>query len=190
MKGEDRERKRISKELHDNIGSKLGYLKRFVVDKLKDESVAETIDELCNDVRNLSHEISPSDLTLVGFEGAVADLAKSISKQTSINVDFNSYSFPNDLNEKVTTQLYRVVQEAFNNIIKHADAKFVDVQLIGHADNATISIEDDGVGFDKSIFRQGIGLKNMKSRVNQVNGTLSIDSQSKKGTSIFITIPV
>lgn len=189
IKGEDQERQRIGKELHDNIGSKLSFLKRFVSDKFKDEKVTETIDAICNDVRNLSHEISPSDLKIVGFKNAVEELSKTLSNQTSLNVDFSSFQFPKTLNEDVATQLYRVVQEAFNNILKHATAKHVEVQLMGHEDSVTISIEDDGNGFDVLKTETGLGIKNMQSRIQQIRGTFSLDSVLKKGTSILISIP-
>lgn len=189
IKGEDQERNRISKELHDNIGSQLSYLKRFVSDKFKDDVVTETIDIICNDVRNLSHEISPSDLKIVGFKSAVEDLSKNLSNQTSLNVGFSSFQFPEMLDYNISTQLYRVVQEAFNNILKHANAKHIEIQLMGHQDAITISIEDDGNGFNTANDKSGIGLKNMNSRVHQIGGTLSIDSQLKKGTSLLISIP-
>ncbi|GAA4892111.1 hypothetical protein GCM10023311_15690 [Flaviramulus aquimarinus] len=190
IKGEDQERKRISKELHDNIGSQLSYLKRFVSDAFNNEEVTKAIDTICNDVRNLSHEISPSDLKIVGFESAVEDLSQNISAQTTLNVNFNSYQFPESLDDEIATQLYRVVQEAFNNILKHAKAKQVDVQLMGHNCEITISIEDDGKGFNTSNEIGGLGLKNMHSRIYQIGGTLSIDSQISKGTSVLITLPV
>lgn len=189
IKGEDQERQRISKELHDNIGSKLSYLKRFVSDKFKDCEVTKTIDVICNDVRNLSHAISPSDLKIVGFESAVEDLSKNISAQTTINVAFKSYHFPEILHDNTAIQLYRVVQETFNNIIKHANAKNIDVQLMGHDNSISITIEDDGKGFNIYNEKSGLGLKNMNSRIHQIGGTISIDSQINKGTSVLITLP-
>ncbi|BAO75526.1 7TM diverse intracellular signaling domain-containing protein [Winogradskyella sp. PG-2] len=189
IKGEDQERNRISKELHDNIGSKLSYLKRFVSDKFKDEEINDAIDNICNDVRNLSHEISPSDLTLVGFESAISDLTNSLSGLTSLSVDFNSYHFPGNLSENVEVQLYRVVQEVLNNILKHAEAKHIDVQLIGHDSYTTITVEDDGKGFNLNAQKKGLGLKNITSRIEQIGGKLEVDSKINKGTSILITIP-
>ncbi len=189
IKGEDEERKRIGKELHDNIGSKLSFLKRFVSDKFKDDEVTETIDTICNDVRNLSHEISPSDLKIVGFKNAVEDLTKTLSEQTSLHIEFSSFQFPEILNEDISVQLYRVIQEAFNNIFKHANAKHVDVQLIGHEDTITISIEDDGDGFNVLKAENGLGLKNMQSRIQQIGGAFSLDSAHNKGSSILISIP-
>ena len=102
----------------------------------------------------------------------------------------SSYHFPNSLDDNVSTQLYRVVQEAFNNIIKHADAKHVDVQLIGHDNLLTISIEDNGKGFIINTDKNGIGIKNMNSRIQQIGGYLSIDSQINKGTSVLISLPI
>jgi len=190
MQGEERERGRISKELHDNIGSKLSYLKFFVSDVFKNERVNDTIDAICNDVRSLSHEIAPSDLMLVGFETSVSELSDTISSQSLLSVHFNSYSFPKKLDNNVATQLYRVTQEAFNNIVKHASAQNVFVQLMGHENTITLSIEDDGIGFNSKTNSSGIGLKNMASRIEQIGGSISIDSQLNKGTTILITVPV
>jgi len=190
MQGEERERGRISKELHDNIGSKLSYLKFFVSDVFKNERVNDTIDAICNDVRSLSHEIAPSDLMLLGFETSVSELSDTISSQSLLSVHFNSYSFPKKLDNNVATQLYRVTQEAFNNIVKHASAQNVFVQLMGHENTITLSIEDDGIGFNSKTNSSGIGLKNMASRIEQIGGSISIDSQLNKGTTILITVPV
>ncbi|WP_296383432.1 7TM diverse intracellular signaling domain-containing protein [Winogradskyella sp.] len=190
IKGEDQERKRISRELHDNIGSKLSYLKRFVEDNIENEAVNDAIDNICNDVRNLSHEISPSDLKLVGFKNAVSDLTTNLSSKTSLNVDFKNYQFPSKLSENTELQLYRVIQEVLNNILKHADAQHIDVQLIGHDDYATLTIEDDGRGFNIKTQEKGLGLKNIASRIQQIGGKLEIDSKINSGTSILITIPI
>jgi signal transduction histidine kinase len=190
IKGESEERKKISRELHDNIGSKLGYLKRFVEDNIKNDAVNEAIDNICNDVRNLSHEISPSDLKLVGFKDALSGLAKKLSHQSSIQIEFHSYHFLDILDEDTELQLYRIVQEALNNVLKHANANHVDIQLMGHKNHATLSIEDDGEGFDADKEKQGLGLKNMLLRINQIGGQLEIDSQTNQGTSILITFPI
>lgn len=188
IKGEDQERKRIGKELHDNIGSQLSYLKRFVSDKFKDQNVNETIDAICHDVRNLSHEISPSNLKIVGFELAVKELAETLSNQTTLNIDFYSHHFPENIEDDISTQLYRVVQEALNNIIKHADAHQIEIQLLGHDNLISITIEDDGKGFNLQEDATGLGLKNMHSRIQQIGGNFSLDSQKNKGTAILITL--
>jgi signal transduction histidine kinase len=190
IKGEDQERKRISRELHDNIGSQLSYLKRFVSDKFNNNAVNEAIDAICSDVRNLSHEISPSDLKLIGFKNAISDLARDLSSQTSMSIDFNSYKFPEKLQDNTEIQLYRVVQEALNNVLKHAAASCIDIQLIGHGSFATMAIEDDGKGFDLNIQKEGIGLKNIILRVTQIGGKLELDSKPNKGTSLLITFPL
>ena len=190
MKGEEKERERIGKELHDNIGSKLSYLKRFVYEKFKDPEVDSTVDDLCNNVRSLSHEISQSELKLVGLVNALSDLAQNYSSGTHLTVEFNSYYPPKTISENISNNLFRIVQEALNNIIKHADASRVDIQLIGHRENITIAIEDDGKGFDSNSTTNGLGLKNMFSRVQELNGELSIDSKLNSGTSILIIMPL
>ncbi len=190
IKGEDQERERIGRELHDNIGSKLGYLKRFVADNIDNNEVNNAIDDICADVRNLSHEISPSDLKLVGFENTILELANKLNKQTSVKVEFNSYDFPGSLVNNTQLQLYRIIQEVLNNALKHSKATHIDIQLIGHQKEATLSIEDNGIGFIIDDVKNGIGLKNIASRVSQINGTLEIDSKPNQGTLTLITFPV
>jgi signal transduction histidine kinase len=190
IKGEEKERDRIGKELHDNIGSKLSYLKRFVYEKFKDSEVDTFVDDLCNDVRNLSHEISQSELKLVGLVSALSELAQNYSSGTNLNVEFNSYYPPKNISKNISNNLFRIVQEALNNIIKHAEASHVDIQLIGHRKNITIAIEDDGKGFNPNTKKEGLGIKNMISRAQQLNGELSIDSKINFGTSILIIVPL
>jgi signal transduction histidine kinase len=190
MRGEEKERDRIGKELHDNIGSKLSYLKRFVYEKFKDSDVDIAVDDLCNDVRSLSHEISQSELKLVGLVSALSDLAQNYSSGTHLTVEFKSYYPPKNISENISNNLFRIVQEALNNIIKHADASHVDIQLIGHRENITIAIEDDGKGFDFNSTKEGLGLKNMTSRAQQLHGEISIDSKINSGTSVLIIVPL
>lgn len=190
LKGEEKERDRIGKELHDNIGSKLSYLKRFVDEKFKSPEVNSTVDDLCNDVRNLSHEISPSEIKLVGLVNALTDLAQTHSSGTNIEVVFNSYHPPKFIDENISHNLFRIVQEALNNVIKHASARRVDIQLIGYDNNITIAIEDNGKGFNLNLKNKGFGIKNMSSRVHQLNGEITIDSRINSGTSILITVPI
>ncbi|WP_431157099.1 sensor histidine kinase [Winogradskyella poriferorum] len=189
VKGEDKERKRISRELHDNIGSQLGYLRRFVDDKFNNTEISDALDNICNNVRNLSHEISPSDLNLVGLENAIKDLSSRLNNQTSLKVSFEAYEFPEIINENKALQIYRAIQEIFNNVLKHSKAKNLDIQLIGHGDHSVITIEDDGIGFDNSTTNLGHGLKNINLRINQIEGSVDVDSKLDKGTSFIISFP-
>ena len=190
IRGEDQERKRISQELHDNIGSQLSYLRRLISDSFNNHTVNDAIDSICTDVRNLSHQISPSDLKLIGFKNAVSDLATNISSQTYLKVDVYAFQFPEKLEDTTEVQLYRITQEAINNVLKHAEAQCVDIQLIGHGGFATLSIEDDGTGFSPDHQKEGLGLKNIALRVSQIGGQFTLDATPQKGTSILISFPL
>ena len=187
--GQEKERERIGKELHDNVGSKLSNFKRIFFKNFSDKKMIDEIDVLCNDVRDLSHQISPPEIKLVGLPGAITDLVTSHSDERLI-IEFNCYEFPENLSETITSNLFRIVQESLHNIVKHAEAKLVDVQLIGHENYLTLTIEDDGKGFNNSKSLKGIGLKNIKSRTQQLNGDFSLNTALNKGTSILITIPI
>ncbi|MDH7913778.1 7TM diverse intracellular signaling domain-containing protein [Winogradskyella sp. SYSU M77433] len=189
MKGEDQERKRISKELHDNVGSQLSYLKRFISENVTNQAISDSIDNICKDVRNLSHEISPSDLKFVGLEKAIKDLVNTLKSNTSIAIEFYTYKFPTQIDDETELQLYRIVQEVLNNIIKHSEASEVNMQLIGHNTYAIITIEDNGKGFVNIGNTRGLGLRNIALRAKQIGGSVEIDSKEKQGTSIIITFP-
>ncbi len=186
--GQEKERERISEELHDNVGSKLSNFKRLFSREYSNKKMDNQIDIICNDVRELSHQLMPSEIKLVGLPGAISDLIIKYSED-GLTIEFNCYEFPENISETITTNLYRVVQESLNNIVKHAEANTVDVQIIGHKDHLTLSIEDDGKGFNKSKLISGIGLRNIKSRIEQLKGNFLLDTSLNKGTSILITIP-
>lgn len=187
--GQEKERQRIGKELHDNVGSKLGAFKRLFLKEFSNKKMSDEIDTICNDVRELSHQISPPEIALVGLPGAISDL---ITKYTDeeLTIEFNCYEFPENVSESISSNLFRIVQESLQNIIKHAEANLVDVQLIGHENYLTLTIEDDGKGFNNSKPLTGIGLRNIKSRIEQLKGNFLLNTALNKGTSILVTIPI
>ncbi len=187
--GQEKERERIGAELHDNIGSKLSELKRFFVKTRNVDALEQQIDGICEDVRSLSHKITPSEIKLVGLTGTVSELTSQYAQNHEISIDFNCYQFPKSLDENIATNLYRIIQEALNNIGKHANASKVDVQLIGHEDAITLAIEDNGKGFNAAKRKSGIGLQSIQSRVAQIKGKFLLDTSEGKGTSILISIP-
>ena len=178
IEGEEKERDRIGKELHDNIGSKLSNLKRVISEKFNNESINTNVDDICNDVRDLSHKITPSEIKFVGLVSAINDLIKKYDSAFSIN--FNSYKLPKNIEENTTLNLYRIIQESLHNIDKHAKATEVEIQLIGHQDHLTLGIEDNGIGFNSYEKNKGVGIRNMQSRTEQLKGTFLIDSSKEK----------
>ncbi|WP_420320878.1 sensor histidine kinase [Flagellimonas sp.] len=189
VQGQEEERKRVGGELHDNIGSKIANLKRSFSTKYTDEKMQKEFDTICEDVREVAHRITPSEISLVGLSGAIDELLATIKKTEPLTINFNTFQFPENLNENVSTHLFRIVQELLQNVIKHANASLVDIQLFGHNNSVTLSFEDDGQGIAKKIGPSGIGLKNIKSRVAQMNGQFLFDSIPGKGTSVLVIIP-
>ncbi|WP_190810360.1 sensor histidine kinase [Flagellimonas sp. S3867] len=189
VQGQEDERKRVGGELHDNIGSKIANLKRLFSTKYDDEKMQKEFDDICEDVRGVAHSITPSEISLVGLSGAIDELLDTIGKTEQLTVNFNTFQFPESLNENISTHLFRIVQELLQNVIKHANASLVDIQLFGHKNSVTLSFEDNGQGSSEQKKSSGIGLKNIRSRVTQMNGQFLFDSERGKGTSVLVIIP-
>lgn len=196
-----KERDRISRELHDGILGRL-FGTRFGLGFLNIKGDKETIkkhqhflnelQEIEKEIRDVSHKLSyKTKKELVDFTLLVEQLL--IKKSAIGNFDYKLQIEPNFswnfINEKEKNNLYRVFQEAIQNIIKHSCAKNVSVNIYCKKDNVEIKIEDDGTGFKKETTKKGIGIKNIKSRVEDLKGKITIESTENIGTSICIVIP-
>jgi signal transduction histidine kinase len=200
--GQEEERKRISQELHDGVlgrlfGSRmgLGYLE-LDGDPQTQEQYQEFLEELQNiekDIREVSHQLS-SDISLseTSFLNAVNQLLKEKSKlgnfEFQLKMD-DGFSWK-DLDGVLEMNLFRILQESLQNIIKHAQAKHVFVSFKVENQELYFSVKDDGVGFDPSQKVKGIGLKNIQSRVENMKGFLEFITDNKIGTEINIRVPI
>jgi signal transduction histidine kinase len=184
--GVEKERERISRELHDDLGSRLGSLKRFVTNIRDHSSLEKQIDTLCEDVRTMSHQLSPSSMKIAGFRQQLHELVFQIHQGSGAEINLQFYDVPENLPEEVAHHLYRITQEAINNSIKHGRATEIDVQLFGHQGELVLTIDDNGRGFTTDAVVSGIGIKNMKARVASLNGTFEISSSESTGTSILV----
>jgi signal transduction histidine kinase len=191
---EDEERKRIAKDLHDGAGQQLSAIKMNLSalahhnpDKALN-NIMEQLDDAVKEVRNVSHMMMPTVLLSNGIIEAIKNLAYKINQSKQLNINTRFVDLTHDLDEKVQTTLYRIVQECFNNIIKHAQATEVNLQLIQHPKHLTLMIEDNGKGFNPDNKQFGMGLRNIESRVLYINGILHIDSSPGNGTTITIEI--
>lgn len=191
VRGGENERKMLSAELHDNIGSNLSLLKRKIESgSSESEELKKDIDLLCDDVRELSHRLIPHSLNVIGLAKSIALYCDKFQKNTGVVVNLDVYDFP-IIGGDLSLHLFRLVQEALHNIEKHAKATEIDIQLIGYENEIVLTIDDDGVGFDfTSDNKKGLGLETMKSRVNAFDGIFEIASYSGKGTNILVKIPV
>jgi len=190
IRGGDMERKRISEELHDNIGSSLSLLKNSLANERFDPKIVNAdIDALCEEVRTLSHRLVPHQMELIGFSEVLADYCKRYERDSGIKVALDQFDFP-VLPEHMSVPLLRIVQEALQNILKHAQATEVEIQLVGYQEEIVITIDDNGVGFDPVQMARGNGLINMQTRCESLHGQMDISSHEGKGTNILMTIPM
>jgi signal transduction histidine kinase len=196
---EERERRAISRELHDEVGQSLSAL-LLDVQNLTDASCEDgfrqglqnikTLAENCvNEVRNMALLLRPSMLDDLGLVPALEWQTREVSKRTGMLVDFVEENVSDELPEEHKTCVYRIVQEALNNCSKHAHAKSVRVAVRQDPTHLRVSIEDDGTGFDPRRVR-GLGLVGMNERVTQLGGVLKVDSDLVRGTRLQIDLPL
>lgn len=184
--GQELERERIAKELHDGLGIMLARMK-FVVEKNGDnEKVSKMIDDVCSEIRNISSNLQPTTLSEFGLKKAIEDfvLKHGFSKP---NLVFQFFGENLDLGINKNLMIYRIIQELVTNSIKHANANEILIQIINTTDSMTLTIEDDGIGFDeKNIKSDSNGWKNIKSRVNYLQSSLNLVTDVTSGTSVTI----
>jgi signal transduction histidine kinase len=197
---EERERRAISRELHDEVGQSLTALLIDVgnLTEMYSEDGAfrqglcriKALAENCvNEVRNMALLLRPSMLDDLGLVAALDWQAREVSKRTGMIVDTMDENVSESLPEEYKTCVYRIVQEALNNCSKHAYAKNVRVVVRQEPNHLRVSIEDDGEGFDASRVR-GLGLVGMNERVSQLGGALRVDSDPARGTRIRVDLPL
>lgn len=190
VNGGDRERNFISQELHDNVGTKLVLLKNKLVSNYSTEFVP-FVDSVIFDVRQLSHRISPSTLPLIGFKESLQGLIDECCTSSDITISLQFYNLP-ELSNDQSIPLFRIFQEALKNIVQHSNAHTVEIQLLGYSDQLVVTIDDDGkgIGTDSLKKAKGLGVSNMRSRVDSLGGTFELSSITGQGTSILISIPL
>jgi len=198
--GQELERRRLARELHDETGQALTSILLGLkgVEEAKDDAAlvaaAKTLRELVvatlRDVRRLAVELRPKALDDFGLVPALERLAQTFSEGTGIEVQLESQLGDERLAEEIETTLYRLVQEALTNVVKHAHARTVSILLVRRNDRVTAIIEDDGRGFDPSQAREdGLGLVGMRERVGLVGGKLTVEASEGAGTTIAVEVP-
>ncbi|QCX01443.1 tetratricopeptide repeat protein [Aggregatimonas sangjinii] len=193
MEGEEKERFRIAKELHDGVNGDLAAIKFKLTSLLEtnnqviNEAVA-MIDNSSEQVRAISHNLVPPSLRDFNLLEAVATYCENMNAIHDPEISFQHLGEDIVLEKKLEANLFRIVQELVTNSIKHASAKEIHVQLSNVEENLQLTVEDDGKGFDVgNIASDGIGMQNVKSRVEYLGGLMDIKSDTK-GTSFTITI--
>jgi len=191
--GREEANKRISSELHDNISSRLALIKNIVLTGNKSKTeISKDISEIYKEVRDLSHRLSPNNFFILGCSTSVKKYLKEINDNTKLTIKTEFYcDINNDLDNEIGLQVFRIIQEALQNCIKHAGEAEVKVQIIMHDNELSLIIEDDGKGFDTqdNLFIDGTGIKNIAMRVKLLNGIFDLTSKIGVGTFIDISIP-
>lgn len=202
VEAEERERERIATDLHDGLGQTMSAAKINLAIlhneiSFKDEAQEEDfrkivalVDESCREVRTVSHSMMPNTLLKSGLANAIRNFLNQISYK-ALEIHFYSEGLEQAIDTNVESVLYRVVQECVNNVIKHAQASRLHISIIRDSDGISLTIEDNGQGFDTHSMAdaEGIGLKNIRSRIGYLSGTVEWDSAPGHGTVVTINIP-
>lgn len=200
--GEEQERKRIATELHDGMGSMLSTLKLNAESIDLDEkqlsskeivayrNIIDLIDKACVELRNISHNMIPTGMEQFGLIQSLNSIIKKINNSSKTIFNLDTYNLNDRFNRELELSLYRITLELINNIIKHSNASNATIQLIKNEESITLMVVDDGKGFDLNNIKEGMGLQNIKSRVDVFNGKLTIDTQPDRGSTFIIEIPI
>lgn len=193
LKAQEEEKNKISSELHDHIGGSLAALK-MRIDRIDNNQewqndTIELVDQIAKEVRNISHLLSANKILKIGLKRALVHLASHFeSGKTQIKTFIEDLE--NELAEEMKINIFRIIQELFTNVQKHAEASTVFLQIVKDQNFINISVEDNGVGFDSYKKSLGIGLDNINDRVKTLKGEIEIDSKLGKGTSVTMQIPL
>ncbi|MBE0646823.1 MAG: HAMP domain-containing protein [Bacteroidales bacterium] len=196
--GQELERQRISRELHDGLGQLLVALKiRFenYNSQCKEED-AGAISELRNDfsrtleeVRRVSYDLAPAGIREFGLDGSLGLFSKEIREGVGIDIDFASFGKFDGMSLKARNYLFRITQEAVTNAIRHGKAERIEINLNEGAENWILMIGDNGCGFNPAEIRTGTGLYNIRERSRLLGGTFTVESSNENGTTLRIKIP-
>lgn len=201
FEGQEIERKRIAKEMHDSIGQLLASVKMSISalpDLTKKEqtkkigSIDNLLGSVIEDVRRIYENLFPRVLQEFGLRMSLENLCDQIQDITNLKTNFEFVGKERKIEDQMANSIYRITQEAINNTIKYADATEIRVRLSYITNNVELTVQDNGKGFDASAHdsTETHGLNNMKDRSEVLNGTFEIVSVQNEGTSIRVNIPI
>lgn len=203
LKGQEEERSRLAKDLHDGLGGLLSGVK-FSLSNMKDnliitpdnmavfERSLDMIDTSIKELRRVAHNMMPEMLTKFGLDEALKEYCNSVNATNLISLRYQSMGLDTRIEKSSEIIIYRIIQELLNNIMKHAAATEAMVQLIKEEGRLSIIVEDNGKGFDTALLKEnkGAGLTNIQSRVDYLKGRLDIHAEPGKGTLVNIEFNV
>jgi signal transduction histidine kinase len=198
---EEAERQRIAKDLHDGVGQMMSAAKMNLSayehragfdngeDKQAFENIITLVDESCREVRAVAHNMMPNALLKNNLADAIREFINKLDTQ-KLQVHVYTEGLDQRLEANKEAMLYRVIQESVNNVIRHAQADILDISIISETHEITATIEDNGKGFDPQLQSEGMGLKNIRTRIGYLKGTVEVNSTPGKGTLIAIHVPL
>ena len=199
LETEEKERSRIAKDLHDGIVQDLTAIKLDINSMVQEapenlqtqlNKILSNVDVTSKEVREISYQMMPVTLRELGLLKAIEELLNRSLPKKNIQFEFDSFGIEERLSEKIETTVYRICQELINNTIKHSQATNVSLLLQLKNNMLQLTYEDDGVGFNSSTVKKGIGLNSLNSRIEMVKGSLEFDATETNGTTAYIRIPV
>ncbi|WP_435353285.1 sensor histidine kinase [Emticicia sp. SJ17W-69] len=186
---QETERQRIAKDLHDDLGGTLSVIKgKIAYEKVSQETI-NLVEQAIDDLRYISRNLAPPELENDGLIQALHTTIDRVQNVSNIKFTFITFGEKQRLNPDIKINVYRIITELINNILKHSKAQNAIIQLIYYQESLQILVEDDGVGIKSDKNNWGIGLKNINSRVQFLGAELDIDS-SAKGTTVIIELPI
>jgi len=204
IEAHEEERTRIARELHDDINQRMALLAANL-ERVKEalpasdvgartllEQASQGVSDLGSDIQSLSHRLHSSKLEYLGLAAACAVFCREISERQNIEIDFQSNAVPKALPKEISLCLFRVLQEALLNAIKHSGVLRFEVSLTNVSNGIELTVHDSGIGFDpeKAMSGHGLGLTSMRERLKLVDGRLSIQSRLHGGTTIHVRVPL
>ncbi|WP_062061719.1 histidine kinase [Aquimarina longa] len=193
MAGQDKERQRLARELHDSVGGNLASIKLQLSNTdIQRDHMIKQIDETYNQVRDFSHNLTPKKFQKTPITLLIKEYINNVINGSGQHISFHPYP-ENEIDEIspiLTEELFKIIQELLTNCLKHANAKNITIYLNHHKDSIQLLFEDDGIGFEVDNVSDGIGFKNIKTRLNALSGGMFVDSIVNRGTVISIEVPV
>jgi PAS domain S-box-containing protein len=199
IEAQERERLRISRELHDDIGQRVALLANTLQQLQEDPlevrgriaELQKQTAEIAADIRSLSHDLHSSKLQFLGLAAATKSFCQEFETQQKVEIDFRTDELPTALPPDISLCFFRVLQESLRNAAKHTSVRHFEVRLWGTSSEIHLTVSDSGVGFDIEAAKasRGLGLISMEERLKMLNGTFSIESRPHHGTTIHARVP-
>lgn len=202
LEGQEKERGRIAQDLHDRLGSMLSAIKMQFsvlegkVERLEDgqreryQKVYGMLDEAVSEVRRVSHDMARGALSNAGLGPALRDLCETLRAPGKLDVELDLFGMDDRLDQRTEIIIYRIIQELVSNVLKHAKADRLSIQVTRARTSVNVIVEDNGVGFDPMNVVGGLGLSGARARAAELGGVVHVDPKPGHGTSVTIDIPL